>query len=107
MPGMWPPCYARWMREGITVEVSAVDRAHPEAVMADRNARQKHAWRRQRLRRGSFPSLEALNRFLAEHSRSPKPFVWTADLETIIDKVRQGFGPRVALVFGQFFLGML
>jgi transposase len=33
------------MREGITVEVSAVDRARLEAVVADRNSRQKHVWR--------------------------------------------------------------
>jgi transposase len=34
-----------WMRSGITVEVSAADRARLEAVVADRNSRQKHAWR--------------------------------------------------------------
>src|SRR3954453_3382405 len=33
------------MREGITVEVSAADRARLEAVVADRNSRQKHVWR--------------------------------------------------------------
>src|SRR4051794_4477659 len=33
------------MREGITVEVSAADRARLEAIVANRNSRQKHAWR--------------------------------------------------------------
>jgi hypothetical protein len=33
------------MREGITVEVSAADRARLEAVVADRNRPQKHVWR--------------------------------------------------------------
>jgi hypothetical protein len=33
------------MREGITVEVSAADRVRLEAIVADRNSRQKHAWR--------------------------------------------------------------
>ena len=33
------------MREGITVRVSAADRARLKAVAADRNSRQKHAWR--------------------------------------------------------------
>ena len=33
------------MREGITVEVSAADRTRLEAIVADRNSRQKHAWR--------------------------------------------------------------
>jgi transposase len=33
------------MREGITVEVSAVDRGRLEAIVADRNSPQKHVWR--------------------------------------------------------------
>ena len=33
------------MREGITVEVNAADRARLEAIIADRNSRQKHVWR--------------------------------------------------------------
>ena len=33
------------MREGITVEASAADRARLEAVVADRNSPQKHVWR--------------------------------------------------------------
>jgi transposase len=44
-----------------------------------------------RLRRGSFHSLvalqEAINRFVKEHNRSPKPFVWTGDPDRIIEKV--------------------
>jgi hypothetical protein len=35
------------------------------------------------LQRGVFHSLvdlqAAINRYLAEHNRDPKPFVWTAD----------------------------
>jgi transposase len=49
---------------------------------------------KRRLRRGSFPSLvalqEAINRFVAEHNRSPRPFVWTADPDGIVEKVRRG-----------------
>ena len=33
------------MREGVTVEVSAADRARLESVVADRNSPQKHVWR--------------------------------------------------------------
>ena len=33
------------MREGITVDVSAADRARLEAVVVDRNSPQKHVWR--------------------------------------------------------------
>src|SRR5918995_6559621 len=33
------------MRKGIEVEVSAADRVRLEAIMADRNSRQKHVWR--------------------------------------------------------------
>jgi transposase len=50
---------------------------------------------RQRLRRGSFHSLvtlqEAINRFMAEHNSEPRPFVWTADPDIIIGKVRRGY----------------
>jgi transposase len=38
-------CESRGMRKGITVEVSAADRARLEAVVADRNSPQKHVWR--------------------------------------------------------------
>jgi hypothetical protein len=33
------------MREGITVAVSASDRARLEAIVANRNSSQKHVWR--------------------------------------------------------------
>ncbi|HEX6014884.1 MAG TPA: IS630 family transposase [Geminicoccaceae bacterium] len=50
---------------------------------------------RQRLRRGSFHSLvalqEAINRYLDEHNRDPKPFAWTADPDAIAEKVRRGY----------------
>ena len=50
---------------------------------------------RRRLKRGSFPSLVALqeeiNRFVEEHNRHPRPFVWTADPEAIAEKVRRGY----------------
>jgi transposase len=41
---VWQP-HIGGMREGITVEVSAADRARLEAVVADRNSPQKHVWR--------------------------------------------------------------
>ena len=50
---------------------------------------------RRRLRRGGFPSLvalqEAINRYLDEHNRDPKPSVWTADPDAIVEKVRRGY----------------
>ena len=33
------------MRTGIEIEVTAVDRARLEAIVADRNSAQKHVWR--------------------------------------------------------------
>ena len=49
---------------------------------------------RRRLRRGVFGSLvelqAAINRFLAETNADPKPFVWTADPDRIIEKVCRG-----------------
>ena len=47
------------------------------------------------LRRGVFHSLvdlqAAINRYLAEHNQTPKPFVWTADPDRIIAKVNRGY----------------
>ena len=46
------------------------------------------------LRRGSFASLvdlqAAINRYLAEANDDPKPFVWTAKPEHILEKVSRG-----------------
>ena len=48
-----------------------------------------------RLRRGVFHSLvdlqAAINRYLAEHNQSPKPFVWTAEPDTIIAAASRGY----------------
>jgi hypothetical protein len=47
-----------------------------------------------RLRRGVFTGVvdlqAAINRFLGETNQYPKPFVWTADPDGIIEKVRRG-----------------
>ena len=47
-----------------------------------------------RLKRGVFSGIvdlqAAINRFLAEANECPKPFVWTADPDGIIEKVRRG-----------------
>jgi transposase len=49
---------------------------------------------RRRLKRGVFSSLvelqAAINRFLAETNGDPKPFVWTADPDRILEKVSRG-----------------
>ena len=49
---------------------------------------------RRRLKRGVFVSIanlqEAINRFIAEHNQDPKPFVWTADPNAIIEKISRG-----------------
>src|SRR5438309_7245997 len=49
---------------------------------------------RRRLKRGVFRSIvelqAAINRFLAEANDDPKPFVWTADPDRILEKVSRG-----------------
>ena len=49
---------------------------------------------RRLLQRGVFRSLvdlqAAINRYLGEHNRKPKPFVWTADPNRIIEKINRG-----------------
>ena len=48
---------------------------------------------RRRLRRGVFCSVvelqAAINRYLAETNADPKPFVWTADPDRVIEKVHR------------------
>jgi hypothetical protein len=50
---------------------------------------------RRRFKRGSFHSLvalqEAIKRYLEEHNRDPRPFVWTADPDAIVEKVRRAY----------------
>jgi hypothetical protein len=45
----------------------------------------------QRIRRGSFRSVEdlekAITEFLAVWNENPKPFVWTATVESIVEKL--------------------
>ena len=80
------------MRRGITVDVTAADRARLEAIAADRNSPQKLSKRR--LKRGVLKSIvdlqAAINRFLGDHNLNPKPFVWTKDPEEIIAAVKRG-----------------
>ena len=49
---------------------------------------------KRRLKRGVFGSIvelqAAINRFLAEANADPKPFVWTADPDRILEKVSRG-----------------
>jgi len=46
-----------------------------------------------RIRRGAFRSVAALERaiedYLAEHNADPKPFVWTADADSILDRIKR------------------
>src|SRR5271154_2090913 len=48
---------------------------------------------RRRLRRGAFRSIVALqaaiNRYLDEHNRDPKPFVWTKPAREILAKLKR------------------
>ena len=49
---------------------------------------------RRRLKRGTFRSIvdlqAAINRFIEAHNHDPKPFVWTADPNRILESVRRG-----------------
>lgn len=46
------------------------------------------------IRRGAFPSVDALEatitNYIAEHNKSPKPYVWTAQPDAILAKVARG-----------------
>jgi hypothetical protein len=49
---------------------------------------------KQRLKRGVFKSIvdlqTAINRYVIETNDNPKPFLWTADPDAIIEKVKRG-----------------
>jgi transposase len=49
---------------------------------------------RRRLKRGVFHSLvdlqAAINRYLAEHNKNPKPFTWTADPKRVLAAIARG-----------------
>ena len=62
---------------------------HPDlGVVADRGEGFFAKLTRKRLRRGSFRGIvdlqAAIHRFVAEHSKTAKRFVWTADPDRII-----------------------
>src|SRR5918992_3776456 len=61
------------MRTGISIDVSAADRARLEAVVADRNSPQKHVWRAEiiLLTADGLGTME-----VARRSRISKPCVW-------------------------------
>jgi DDE superfamily endonuclease len=48
-----------------------------------------------RIRRGVFQSvdrlIEAIRAYIDEHNENPKPFVWTAKAEDILEKVRRAW----------------
>ncbi|MBI4125014.1 MAG: hypothetical protein HY466_03665 [Deltaproteobacteria bacterium] len=45
-----------------------------------------------RIRRGSFSSvhqlIEAIEQYIEENNKKPKPFIWTASADTILRKVQ-------------------
>jgi len=47
-----------------------------------------------RLRRGVFHSVEelttAINQYIEHHNKDPKPFIWTATADDILEKVKRG-----------------
>lgn len=46
---------------------------------------------RRRIRRGTFNSvpdlIRAIEEYVAVHNENPKPFVWTASVQSILDKI--------------------
>lgn len=47
-----------------------------------------------RIRRGAFKSvadlIEAAEQYIAQHNKTPKPFIWTARAKDILEKVKRG-----------------
>jgi hypothetical protein len=64
-------------------------------MLGERGRRLFPTFTRRRLQRGVFNSLvdlqAAINRCFGERNRKPKPFIWTADPDRIIEKVNRGY----------------
>ena len=84
------------MRQGIAIHVNRADRLRLAAVV--------HVWRATIIfaaaeghgtaaigRRAGVPRPSV--RLVEEHNRDPRPFVWTADPDRIVEKVRRGYQP--------------
>jgi hypothetical protein len=82
------------MREGITVQVSAADRARLEVVVADRNSRQKHVWRARII---LATAEDCGTAEIMRQSGKSKPFVWTAGPDAIAKKIRRGYDASASL----------
>lgn len=100
------------MRAGIEVAITPEDRRRLEAIARNRNTAQSmwpglksRSWlnaveaffaalTKWRLKRGVFRSIvdlqAAISRYIAEHNIEPKPFVWTADPDRILDAINRG-----------------
>jgi hypothetical protein len=73
--------------QGIEIEVAAADRARLEAIVADRNRRQKHV---ERARIVLLTAEGVGNRYVEENNAEPKPFLWTADPDVVLGEVNRG-----------------
>ena len=63
-------------------------------LLAQRRRRLLLQLTRQSLKRGVFRSVDdlesAITRYIAATNRNPKPFLWTADPNRIIEKLNRG-----------------
>ena len=78
-----------WLTDGGSLHPRPSNRSHPEGkVFVERWF---GALTQKALRRGIFLSVsdlqEAIQSFLAAWNADPKPFVWTAELEDILEKI--------------------
>ena len=69
-------------------------RSHP-----DRRAAFFSAITRRRIRRGVFKSVpdlqDAINRYIREHNKGARPFVWSKPADAILDKLARLPAPSV------------
>ena len=66
---------------------------HPDIGLLDQPGRTL-LWSDHRIRRGVFKSVPqlvaAIQEYLEQHNADPKPFVWTASVTAILEKVARG-----------------
>ena len=103
-----PPAHAVVLSVDEKSQIQALDRTQPGLPLKKgRGATLTHDYKRngtttlfakltrRRLKNGVFHSVvdlqAAINRFIDEHNRSPKPFTWRADPDAIIAARNRGF----------------
>jgi hypothetical protein len=90
---MTPALFALHSKSHRTIDPQCLENPRPEGAESTltKNAASPFPAEPRQIRRGSFRSVEDLEKaiaeFLAAWNEKPKPFIWTATVESIVEKL--------------------